>query len=251
MTGYRKIGIISDTHGLLRPKVVETLKGCEVIFHAGDVGKPEILNVLEQIAPVYAVRGNNDGWAFGAQERPVSQYQVQKLRHLPETLSVEFYGIRFFMIHDKENLPKEITDYDVILYGHSHKYEEQCHGSRLMLNPGSCGPKRFTLPVTMALMEISEDRNFHIKRIDLDGISAGTAKASSNRNSRSLLHRAKNTPDRKRTVRQVMKDTDKGMSVEKIADKRGISRELAEQICRLYLTHPGVDAEGILRKMGI
>ena len=100
-------------------------------------------------------------------------------------------------------------------------------------------------------MEISEDRKFHIKRIDLDGTSAGTAKASSNKSSRSLLHRAKNTPDRKSTVRQVMKDTDKGMSVEKIADKRGISRELAEQICRLYLTHPGVDAEGILRKMGI
>ena len=87
-----KIGIISDTHGMLRPEVIDALKGCELILHSGDINKQEILDKLEQIAPVHAVRGNNDKkWA----------------EHLPETLTLNVFGIQIFMVHDKKSIPKK------------------------------------------------------------------------------------------------------------------------------------------------
>lgn len=214
-----KIGVISDTHGLLRPEVVEVLNGCEVILHGGDFDTKEIWDALGRIAPVYGVRGNNDYWEC----------------NLAETLVVELHGIRFFIVHDKLDIPKERDAYDVVIYGHSHKYELAYAGKQLMLNPGSCGPKRFTLPITMAVLEISDDGALHVKRIDFGKDS----------------RKEKQSPDMKRIIGLVMKDTQKGISVDKIASKRGISKELAEQICRLYLTHPGVDADGIMRKMGL
>ena len=105
-----RIGIISDTHGLLRPEVVETLKDCEAILHGGDFGSARILDELSRIAPIYAVRGNNDKeWA----------------KDLQETLSIKLYGIRFFMVHNKKYILKNLADVDVVVYGHSHKYEEK------------------------------------------------------------------------------------------------------------------------------
>lgn len=217
-----RIGIISDTHGLLRPEVAKMLRGCEAILHGGDLGNEDILKELNNIAPVYAVRGNNDDF------------------YLPETLSLELHGIRFFITHIKKTIPEDTVDADVIIYGHSHKYEEVYAGSQLWLNPGSCGPKRFTLPVTMAVLEIEKDGIFHVKKIDLGKIE----NIGSHRN-------GKQVPNIKKAIELVMRDTKKGIPVGKIADKHGISRELAEQICRLYLTHPGVDADGIMRKMGL
>ena len=105
-----KIGVISDTHGLLRPEVVEVLHGCDAILHAGDVNKPEILDALRAIAPLHVVRGNNDkDWAEA----------------LPQTLTVELGGVRILMIHNKRELPKELGDAQLIVFGHSHKYFEQ------------------------------------------------------------------------------------------------------------------------------
>ncbi len=133
------IGIISDTHGLLRPEVVERLKTCDAILHAGDINKPEILDALRAIAPLYVVRGNNDkDWAEG----------------LPISLTVEIGGLRFFMIHNKRDLPQNLGDVQVIVFGHSHKYFEQTIDGRLWLNPGSCGRRRFDQEISFAVMKI-------------------------------------------------------------------------------------------------
>lgn len=216
-----RIGIISDTHGLLRPEVAEGLQDCERILHGGDISSPEILRALEGIAPTFAVRGNNDrDWAAD----------------LPETLSFELYGVRFFMVHNKKDIPKDTKDMDVIIYGHSHKYLEQQSGGQLILNPGSCGPRRFTQPVTFAVLEIEEGVSLRVKKMEIARQAKGAGMTDR---------------DMKRVVAAIMRDTDKGICVGEIAARHGIDMELAEQICRLYVTHPGVSADGILGKMGL
>ena len=134
-----KIGVISDTHGLLRPEVVEVLHGCDAILHAGGVNKAEILASLRTIAPLHVVRGNNDkDWAEA----------------LPQTLRVELGGVRILMIHNKRELPKELGDAQLIVLGHYHKYIEQTIDGRLWLNPGSCGKRRFDQEISFALLHI-------------------------------------------------------------------------------------------------
>ncbi len=261
--GYR-IGILSDTHGLLRMDVTEALKGCGAILHGGDINRQEILDQLEQIAPVYAVRGNNDKeWA----------------EHIPETLTVSFGRVTFFMIHNRKMIAREDLDgADVVIYGHSHRYEERCGklcgesgtGSRLWLNPGSCGPRRFAQPITMAVMEIEENGSCRVERIDLShkgGIlrrratacrstsaaggvwTAGDeASAASEEAEDDAMKLPANIQD---LVPLVIKEMKRGRPVAEIAKKTGLSYELTEQICRLYVTHPGVDLDGILRRMGI
>ena len=128
-----KIGILSDTHDLLRAEVTENLKGCDAILHAGDISSRKILDQLKQIAPVKAVRGNNDKeWA----------------EHLPLFLDFELGGLRFFMTHKKKDLPVDLSAYDVVVFGHSHQYAEMRQGNTTLLNPGSCGPRRFHQPIT-------------------------------------------------------------------------------------------------------
>lgn len=235
-----RIGIISDTHGLLRPEVVEVLQGCEAILHGGDINSPDILDKLNQIAPTYAVRGNNDKeWA----------------KDLPETLSLNLYGISFFMVHNKKNIPKDLKNVDIIVYGHSHKYGEKVVNGRLMLNPGSCGPRRFTQPITFVILEITDDGSYQIEKTEI---------AHSGKNANALMEDAKSggeetevlvqeiaMHDMQKLVKSVMRDTDKNLSVTDIATKNDINEQLAEQICRLYLTHPGVSVDGILGKMGL
>ena len=227
-----KIGIISDTHGLLRPEVAEALRGCEAVLHGGDINREDILTALNEIAPTYAVRGNNDGeWAA----------------HLPETLSVSLHGIHFFMVHNKKYIPKETEGVDVIIYGHSHKYEEKYAGRQLALNPGSCGPRRFTQPITFAVLEIDDDGSFRVEKIE---IAHREKQPAGGAGKDAAAHRIPGQ-DMKKIVKAVMRDTDKHIPVGQIAARNSISEDLAEQICRLYLTHPGVSADGILGKMGL
>lgn len=154
-------------------------------------------------------------------------------------------------MHNKKNIPKYVENTDVIVYGHSHKYEEKYSGGQLFLNPGSCGPGRFRLPVTFAVIEITEDHSFQVKRIEIahrareSGADVTRAGESGDAGSEMAGR------DMKKVVKAVMRDTDRKISVQEMAVKNGISEELAEQVCRLYLTHPGVSAEGILRKMGL
>lgn len=249
-----KIGIISDTHGLLRPEVVQALTGCEAILHGGDINSRKILEALNRIAPTCAVRGNNDKeWA----------------EELPKTLAVTLCGIRFFIVHNKKEIPKALEDADIVVYGHSHKYEEKYMGSRLFLNPGSCGPRRFTQPITLAVLTTAGDGSYQVHRIEIAhqpkgteaggraaGASAAGSRKTDSRKGGAVMgadaaqDRALR-PDMKKIVKAVIRDTDKKMPVREIAVKNGIDEELAEQICRLYLTHPGVTADGILGKMGL
>lgn len=138
-----RIGVLSDTHGLLRPAVLETLRSCDCIVHGGDINKPEILDTLREIAPLYVVRGNNDKeWA----------------ENLPHDLTWTLEGVTFFMVHNKREVPKDLENIRVVIFGHSHKYFQEEIDGRLWLNPGSCGKRRFDQEITMAVLTIEQDK---------------------------------------------------------------------------------------------
>lgn len=138
------IGVISDTHGRITKKALEALKGSELIIHAGDVGNPEILETLGQIAPVYAVRGNTDTdrWA----------------QALPMTQVVEVSGMTFYVLHNIAmlDIDPKTAGFDAVIYGHSHIPKEERQGGVLYFNPGSAGPKRFQLPICLGRMRIKD-----------------------------------------------------------------------------------------------
>ena len=138
------IGVISDTHGLLRPEAVEALRGSELIIHAGDAGTPELLEQLRQVAPVVAVRGNVDtgSWA----------------RSLPATLRIEFAGYSIHVRHILEDAMPVPSGISGVVYGHSHEPSVERRGPVLYVNPGSAGPRRFRLPITVARMVIAGGR---------------------------------------------------------------------------------------------
>jgi putative phosphoesterase len=137
-----RIGIISDTHGLLRPEALKALQGAEHILHAGDVGDPAILDALRAIAPVTAIRGNID--------------EGGPCNHLPPTELVELDGRSIYMLHDVKRLDlnPEGAGIAAVVFGHSHKPLVEWRRSVLFLNPGSAGPRRFELPVTLAWLKI-------------------------------------------------------------------------------------------------
>lgn len=143
MTNIR-IGLISDTHGLLRPQALDALRGASLIFHGGDIGKPEILECLRALAPVLAVRGNNDTAAWAAA--------------IPETQTLDIGGIRLYMLHDVKNLKADpaAAGYRVVVAGHSHRPSVQSRAGTLFVNPGSAGPRRFSLPVSVGLLDIED-----------------------------------------------------------------------------------------------
>jgi len=139
-----RIGIISDTHGLLRPEAQRALLGVQLIIHAGDVGAPEILTELKLIAPVFAVRGNVDTQPW-AQE-------------LPLTTVVETSGFSFYVLHSLQELDLNppAAGFDAVITGHTHQAAQRLRAGVLYLNPGSAGPRRFRLPVTLALLETTK-----------------------------------------------------------------------------------------------
>ena len=217
-----KLGILSDTHGLLRPEVTEALKGCCAIFHGGDINRAEILDQLKEIAPLYVVRGNNDkDWA----------------EDIPYVLEAEIEGLRVCMAHKKGDLPADLAGYDLVICGHTHKYEErELPRGGILLNPGSCGPRRFHQEITLALVYVSGGRIEKIEKILIPHEGKLPEKPAG---------------DMRSVIERVTKDVQRGKSVEEIAAERKIERDLAEEICRLYLTHPGVDTDGIMTKMGL
>ncbi|WP_434771641.1 metallophosphoesterase family protein [Pseudomonas entomophila] len=139
-----RLGLISDTHGLLRPQALAALDGCDLILHAGDIGKPEILSALSALAPLHVVRGNND------QQAPWASDIADHLR-----LSLD--GVDTLLVHDIADVPALLNDTTrLVITGHSHKPLFQWRGERLFINPGSAGPLRFKLPVTVALLDLSQ-----------------------------------------------------------------------------------------------
>jgi putative phosphoesterase len=151
----KRIGLISDTHGLLRKEAVEALRGSELILHAGDVGKPEILEALKKIAPVVAVRGNVDTepWA----------------KTLPETAVVEAGSVLIYILHDVKalDLNPATAGFHIVVSGHSHKPGKMERDGVLYINPGSAGPRRFQLPVTVARLWLEEEP-WNVEFVDLE-----------------------------------------------------------------------------------
>ncbi|MFG6365847.1 metallophosphoesterase family protein [Schaedlerella sp.] len=307
MDGHR-IGVISDTHGILRPETAEILKTCETILHAGDVGKPEVLRQLRDIRDTYAVRGNVDSGrirefyareterrkcaedvkictkefeasragGFEAQAGGFEAGQAELPEHLPEELEIELFGFRIYMIHDKKLIRKDLPGVDLIICGHSHKYEVGRLGNTACLNPGSCGPRRFCLPVTMMLLTLyPAEHRMETERIDCldipamgkgtshgenpvwiseEGKAAGVHEEPAVRTGQRGAAKAPGKikipeQDMYRMVRQIMKEVDAGRRIAEIAARNHIDERFAEQVCRMYLTHPGVDVDGILDRM--
>ena len=146
-----KLAILSDTHGLLRPEVLEHLKTADAILHGGDINKQSIVDQQRQYAPLYVVRGNNDKeWAEA----------------IPHHLTVTLDGVTFFMVHNKKEVPTDLSGVDVVLFGHSHKYVQEEKDGRLWLNPGSCGPRRFHQEITMMMAQV-EDGQIRVEKISI------------------------------------------------------------------------------------
>lgn len=141
-----RVGVISDTHGLLRPEAIGLLRGSEHIIHAGDIGAPEVITALEHVAPVTAIRGNIDtqSWA----------------RRFPETEVVELGGVHIYVIHDVNalDLNPKAAGFSAVISGHSHQPRQEMKDGVLYFNPGSAGPKRFRLPVSVGRLEVASGR---------------------------------------------------------------------------------------------
>jgi putative phosphoesterase len=137
------VGIISDTHGLLRPQALDALRGADLIIHVGDIGKGEILEPLRSLAPTFAVRGNVDKVGAPAQ--------------LPASQIVEAGPLLFYVLHDiaKLDLDPPTAGFAAVIYGHSHRPSVETRDGVLYLNPGSAGPRRFSLPVTVARVVVA------------------------------------------------------------------------------------------------
>lgn len=136
------VGLISDTHDLLRPEIFHIFDGCDFIIHAGDIGKIEIIDALEKIAPVIAVKGNCD--------------RGELVGQFPQTEAVEIGEKSIYIIHDIKELDISLeSGFDVIIYGHSHKPSIETKAEVLLVNPGSAGPKRFNLPISVGKLYIS------------------------------------------------------------------------------------------------
>lgn len=223
-----RIAVLSDTHGLLRPEVKEVLRTCEVILHGGDINSQEILDEIKEFAPVYVVRGNNDKeWA----------------KDIENELEITLFGLKIYMVHNKKHRKSDLSGIDLFICGHSHKYEEKTADGVLFLNPGSCGPRRFRQSVTMAVLEVGEETgDWHIRKIDL----TENGESREDRPIRGITER-----NLKDTVETILREMRAGHKVELIAKRLGVDSAFVEQVCRIYVTHPGVDAQGIVDKMEV
>ena len=144
--GVHTLGVISDTHGLVRPEALTALAGVERIVHAGDIGDQAVLDALARVAPVTAVRGNNDRGRWASD--------------IPETEVVEVGGVSLYLLHDLHELDLEprAAGFAAVISGHSHQPKIDERGGVLYLNPGSAGPRRFKLPISLATLTIAQGR---------------------------------------------------------------------------------------------
>ena len=146
-----RLAILSDTHGLLRPEAAEHLKSADAILHGGDINKQSIVDELRGYGPLYVVRGKNDKeWA----------------EDIPHELTVTLGGVTFCVVHNRKEVPADLSEVDAVVFGHSHKYAEEERDGRLWLNPGSCGPRRFRQEITLMMAE-AEDGTLRVEKITI------------------------------------------------------------------------------------
>ncbi len=150
-----RVAVLSDTHGLLRRTVVDRLKGCACILHAGDVISQSDLDELAVYGSLYAVRGNCDMWQRGVSD-------------LAKFLRFQIGGVSFYMTHDPYDIPADLSGVQAVIYGHTHQYREEWKDGRLYLNPGSCGRSRFGGDVTMAFLTLDGGKITGVERVELN-----------------------------------------------------------------------------------
>ena len=235
-----KIAVISDTHGLLREEVRNVISGCDAVLHGGDINSQKILDEIRQCmkpdAPLFVVRGNNDKeWA----------------EDLPHHLEFMLGGTKFYMIHNRRELPDDPGEAQVIVFGHSHKYLEEIRDGRLWLNPGSCGKRRFHQEITMAVLETAGEGpagKWKVERVEIPHEGAGPEK---NGKTGAVCGKGILQADPVSVVGGILQRMDKGKSVEKIAAEMKLDRDFVEDVCRIRVTHPGVTVNGIVDKMEV
>jgi putative phosphoesterase len=220
-----KIAIISDTHSLLREEIIEKIKECELIIHAGDIASMETMEKLEALGTSYFVRGNADkgSWA----------------ESVPEQLDIDIYGVKIYIIHNRKQIKDDVSEKDIVIYGHSHKYMEEYKNNVCYFNPGSCGPRRFHQEITMAILTIDdENKSYSFEKIDLSPI---------------LNAESGKLPDKDmaKLIGNIVKQMNKGCAVEDIAKKNRIDVDLVNQILQIYTTHQGIDIQGIMDRLDI
>lgn len=220
ITSHRA-AVLSDTHGRLRSEVTEQLRTAELILHAGDITDRALLERLESIAPVTAVRGNGD----------------KTLPELPEERRFALFGVQVYMVHNIRQRSLLADGAGLVIYGHSHKYEHKEAGGATWLNPGSCGPRRFGQPVTMAMLTFAGDGTFAVERIDLTAAAPAPPAGAA--------------VDAWQAAETVIRDLKRGKAPEQIAQAHGFSGELVAQLCQIWYTHPGVGVQGVVDRMEI
>lgn len=146
-----RIAVLSDTHDILRPQVKEILRSCDAAIHAGDVTTEEVMDEMRKLTNIYVVRGNND-------------YHLSYLR---QTLSCSIAGISFLAVHDRRNAGRNLDNTQVVIFGHTHRYSQEVIGGRLWLNPGSCGRRRFSGELTMAVLTAEEGKILNLEKIEI------------------------------------------------------------------------------------
>ena len=215
-----KIAIISDTHSLLRLEVENKIRDCDYILHGGDIASKDTFERIKEIAPAYFVRGNADkDWA----------------KDIPVEQEIELEGYRFYMVHNIKHIREDLSGIDFVVYGHSHKYENRQKDGITYLNPGSCGPRRFTQPVTFMIMTI-DDGLYSIEKVDISPI---------------LKKGTRYPPEKEmdKLIKSIIKDMESNRSVDEISKRNRVEKKLTEEILQIYTTHPGIDVSGILDRL--
>ena len=215
----KKIGIISDTHNMLRDNALEILEDVDYIIHAGDIANEKVYQKIKYLKDTTFVRGNCDRDEYASE--------------IPEDITFDLYGKKIYVIHDINQKAPKADEADIVIYGHSHIYNLEENG-QLILNPGSAGPRRFGRPASMAILTIdTESGATDVEKIDL-------GKEARKKDSNEM-----------RMVEGVYDLLQRGLSIPKICNALGLSKKFVSRIAQLYFTHPGIDLEGILNRFEI
>lgn len=267
-----RAAVISDTHGLLRPEVERILQSCDVVIHAGDFDNQIVFHKLKIKRPLYAVRGNNDDvWA----------------EQLPLVRRFKLGNFRFLLVHDQADIPQDLENVQVVIFGHSHMHVQKQEQGRLWLNPGSCGYRRFTLPLSMAVLTLEEDNcqietiflveegeEIRLQKEDSCFIKPGKAgkmaqePGEESGQGTGMLGEEKQKPGIRMRIRERMADGQRqkdqlfaiakimrlmkrGEPVEWVAKNMKLEPVFVETIYRICVTHPQADARQILDKLEV